>query len=89
VPVVGIIPVELQGFLVESSEKERPEEDRPHAIFNLLEANILLGQDMAEVDRPGVPADAAIAADQPALEVGWVLQDRDAVRIGSEGRPVD
>jgi hypothetical protein len=89
VPVVGIIPVELQGFLVESSEKERPEDDRPHAIFNLLEADILLGQDVAEVDPTAVPADPAIAADEPALEVGRVHKLWDSLGIGSEGRPIE
>jgi hypothetical protein len=62
--------VEHQFVLVESAEQDGTEVERPHAVVDFLEADILLDDAGADVDPTFLPADAAVATDAPGLEYG-------------------
>src|SRR3990170_364709 len=85
---MGITPMQLKGSLVEPSKKQRPKVDSPHLVIDLLQADVLLRQDLAHVHPAAPPPDPPIPAHQPPLEVRRVRQLRDAPRIGAKGRPV-
>src|SRR3972149_5023755 len=86
---MGITPMQLKGALVEASKQQRPEVNSPHFVIHLLEADVLLRQNLAHVHPTAPPPDPAIPAHQPPLEVRRVLQFRDPLRIGPKRGPVD
>ena len=71
------------------SELERPEVDVPPAIVDLLKADLLAGASKTDIHPRAVPADAAVVAHIPLLEVRRVLQRREPFREGSRRRRVD
>lgn len=71
-PAVVIFDCTL--LFMEATEFDGSEIDFPEAVVDLLEADVLLGEEMADVDPAGVPADAAVVADAADLEVGRVLE---------------
>jgi hypothetical protein len=52
-------------------------------IVHLLEADILFGKHMADVDPVGVPADTTIAADVTNLVVGGIFNLGNFLGVGS------
>jgi hypothetical protein len=77
--------VEGQVVLVESAEQDLAEVEGPDAVVDLLEADVLLDDAGADVDPALLPADAAVSADTPDLEVAGVLQRREPLGIGARG----
>ena len=65
-------PAELPGSKVEV----------PLAVVDLFEADEFPGEDETHIDPAVLPADAAIGADEPDLEMAGVLEGRQGARIG-------
>ena len=61
-------------FYVQPPEVEVVEVDGPDAGADLLEADELAAEQLADVDPGGLPSDAAVGADLSDLEVGRVLR---------------
>lgn len=72
--------------LVEATEEHRTEVHRPDPVGDLLQTYVVLGQDVTDVDPGVLPADAAVAADQAALEVAEVVNRRRAGYVRADGR---
>jgi len=69
-------------LFMEATEFDGSEVDFPEAVIDLLEADVLLGEEMADVDTAGVPADAAVVADAADLEVSGVVEGRQLLGEG-------
>lgn len=65
---------------MEPTEPDGSEVDVPETVVDLLEPDVLLFENVADVDPMEVPSDAAVLADPPHLEVSGVLDGRDAFR---------
>ena len=63
---------------MEATEPEGTEENVEDAVVDLLEADVVTGQEMTDRDTTSVPADTAVLADLAKLEVS---------RIGDRPRP--
>src|SRR6185503_13355755 len=72
--------------LVEFGQQHRAKIDGPDPVVDLLESDPLSDQHSADMHKPLVPLDAAVAADLPDLEVSGVLERRQPLRKRS-GRP--
>ena len=81
-------PVDPVMSLIEAAQQEGAGGDGPDAVGHFLEADILLGQDMAHVHPAAVPADAAVDAHVAGLVVPGVLELPQRVGIGPRGGPV-
>jgi hypothetical protein len=77
--------VEGQIVLVEPAEQDGAEVEGPHAVVNFFQADVFLDDAGADVDPALLPADAAVSADTPDLEVAGVLQRREPLGIGARG----
>ena len=58
----------------EVAEPYRPEVDVEEAVVNLLEADVMAGDQGADGDAVGVPPDPAVVGDESSLEVTWVRE---------------
>jgi hypothetical protein len=67
--------------LVEAAREQRAEADVPGAVVDFLEAHVLVGERVAEVQPAALPSDAIVSADAPSLEVGGAREYRR--RLGS------
>ena len=65
---------------MESAEPYGSEVDVPEVIVDLLEADELGSQDVADVDPVRVPSDASVPADSSDLEVSGVFDRGDVFR---------
>ncbi len=53
----------------------------PYAVVDFFEADVLIGEDVADVYPMGVPANAPVTTDAPDFEMGRVLYGREAIGI--------
>ena len=81
--------VELPVVLVESAKQDGTEVERPDAVIDLLQADILLDDAGADVDPAFLPADAAVAADAADFEVAGILQRREPLGVRARGGLVE
>jgi hypothetical protein len=72
----AVVVFDLALLFMEATEFDGSEIDFPEVVIDLLEADVLFGEEMADVNPAGVPTDAAVAADAADLEVGGVLEGR-------------
>lgn len=70
-------------LLYEAAEPDRSEADVEEAVVDFLEADVLLGEQRADVDPVVEPADASISRHEPAFEVIRVCEWRQALWIGT------
>lgn len=75
-------------LFIQSSEVEGSKGHVPESVVHFFKTDVFLGQDVADIDPVGVPADPAVLADESDLDVGRVLQRRQAGGEGSVGRGV-
>ena len=69
-----------QVLFEQAPELQGAKVDRPDAVVNLLEADVLPNAGDAHVDPPPVPPDPAIGADVAGLEVGGIRERGEAPR---------
>jgi hypothetical protein len=65
--------VELSLALVEPAKQHRAEVKIPDSVVDLFQADVLVDEGMTDVQPPALPADPAVSADAPDLEVAGVL----------------
>src|SRR6185369_13269206 len=68
-------------LLDEASEFDRAKVDVPYPVVNLFEADVLAGAGDRDVHPIAVPADAAVVAHIARLEVRWIFQTRQFLRV--------
>lgn len=81
-PGVGGVGDEALSF-EEVTEPDRPEVDVEEAVVNLLEADVVPGEEGADEDPVSVPPDPAVVRDEPSLEVAWVGEGLKSAREGT------
>lgn len=74
--VLRVRPRELEDAFIEAAQDERAEVDGIDAIGDVLEGDVLAGEDVGDVEEAVIPADGAIATDSAELEVGGIMEDR-------------
>lgn len=73
---------------MEAAELQGAEVDVPQSVVDLLEADVLTGERVADVDPLAAPSDATVAAHQAQLEVRGVLEGREPIGKRSRRRLV-
>ena len=81
--------MELEVVFVEPSEQDGAEVERPDAVVDFFQADVVLDDAGADVDPPLLPADAAVAADASDFEVAGIFQRREPLGIGARGRLIE
>lgn len=66
---------EFEDAFIETAQDERAEVDGIDAIGDILEGDVLAGEDVRDVEETIVPANGAIPADAAELEVSRVLEN--------------
>ena len=79
----------LDISFIKSSQTHRPEINVPHAIANGLHTNMLTGEQVADVDPPGIPVDQAAVADAMRVDIARVDELGQALRIRPGRRSVE
>ena len=83
-----MLPVQSIISLLEPSQQEGAEVDRPHPVCHLLQADVLFRQDMTHVHPALVPANPAVGTDVAGLEMLGILRRVQRTRIGARRGPV-
>ncbi len=79
----GIGGVDDAAFVFdEATEPDGSEVDVEEPVINLLEADVVAGEKLADADAIGIPADASVCADESGLEVPGI---GDWLEAGGEG----
>ena len=68
---------ELLAALVQPSQLQRSEVDVPKPIADFFEADVFTSEGVRDADPALLPADAAVAADQPDFKVSRVFEGRE------------
>ena len=74
---------------VQPAERDGSEVDGPDVVSDLLETDVLSGEQMGDEDALAGPADAGVGGDLTDLEVGWVLGRLELGRERTGRRPID
>src|SRR3970040_577263 len=77
-----VILSKLRISLIESTETHRTKVDFPKAVTDGLNTHMLTGQQIANVDAPGIPVNQAAVADAMRVDVAGVGQLGQSPRIG-------
>ena len=84
-----VILSRLRISLIESTQTHRTKVDIPETVSDRLNTDMLTGQQIANVDAPGVPVDQAAVADAMRVDVARVGQLRQALGIASRRRGIE
>ncbi len=68
-----------QRSFVKPSKIEGAKVHGPNAVVDFFEADVLFGEDVADVDPLRMPANAAVPIDAPDFEMGRVRDRREAI----------
>lgn len=80
--------MDSEVLFIQSSEVEGSKIHVPESVVDFFKTDVFLGKDVADIDPVGVPSNPAVMADESDLEVGRVLERRQAGGEGSVGRGV-